>query len=1699
MPRERLTILHVSGPRFSSNASTMPRSALFGQLHRDIAEIGNRHGLYPDLLIVTGDLADAGLPGEYRQATEFLGALAGSAGIPRRNVAIVPGSHDVNQLACAAHFLTQESLQQKPIPPYFPKWSPFVVAFEEFYAGVGGAAFTPDEPWALFEMPDLGVVVAGMNSTIAETHRDEDRYGQVGAAQLRWFARRLAAYGDQGWLRLAAVNHIPITIAGSAGAGAVAGRGLRDADELDEILGESGLVNMLFSAHPDDSLQDSRPGDGLRSGVPVLAAASVGSAGRYRLITVRRNDFTVYDRRYAGGRWVSGAAGTAWGEHVSYRLTDVDAVFPVRDKKAADDRPRAQEAPPRLVAPYLEFLEEVKEATRTRFPDATVTARPEDGYLRVSHPVPGIGTEQSLVGIVDGELSEIAIEQFADGVHARFASANPLVRSELVYGGKAAAPQLVAQARRRGVVLRSFIEYQGLLDLRSLADAQRERLNSDRLYPAQLYVDQRYKVVSGGSHRDKIRTGLIDQAVQWLRADVARLVVVLGDFGRGKTSFLRQLARMLPTELPDVTPILVELRSLEKGPTLDDLLAQHLVRQGVEDVSQAKLRYMIESGRIALLFDGFDELELRVGYDHATDYLQTLLNSLTGRAKVVLTSRTQHFRSSEQVRTALGERVETRTGGRVVVLEDFTESQILKFLTNLYDGDGARARRRFELIKDMANLLDLTRNPRMLAFVAQLDEKRLRAVGAEGGRISAAELYEEIIDYWLANEEQRQRHRRGLAWLSKDERFAVCTRLALRLWRSKELAASLRDLSAEVTATLTRLAERGFSDEQAAHSIASGSLLVRTDEDAFNFVHQSIMEWLVAADAARDLTDDGPATEVLRTRQMSRLMSTFFADLAGHPAARKWAAETLADQQSPDAAKQNALAVWTQLDPDDRVPGAPPDLQNLVGVDMRNQDLNGRDLRHASLRGANLHGMRLNGTDLTGADLTDTDFTDVVMIKGSLRDATITNSRWDRAVILGVEGVESLAGAPELNGVAIAGRDRVEAVVEPSSEKARCVAFSADGALIAYGSGSLVKITDTATGAVLGILRGHEDTVNAVAFSPDGSLIATASDDQTARTWDTASGTQRTTLTGHDGAVTAVAFSPDSTLIATASDDRTARTWGRTGGSPRTTFTGHDEAVVAVTFAPDGALLVTSSRDNTARTWDVVTGTQRTTLTGHAKCVNSVVFSPDGSLIATASDDRTARTWDTATGNERTTLTGHADAVQGIIFSPDGSLIATASDDQTARTWDTATGTQRTTLTGHNGAVTAVAFSPDSTLIATASDDRTARTWDTASGTQRTTLTGHNGAVTAVAFSPDSTLIATASDEPVARTWSTATGTPRNAFRHDGWVTAVAFSPDNTLIATASTDRTVRTWETATGTQRNMLTGHNGVVTAVAFSPDGTLIATASTDHTALLWETTMGIPRSAVTGHNGAVTAVAFSPDSTLIVTASDDRTARIWDVATGTQLRALTGHHGSITSVAFSPDGALIATASNDCTVRIWSQTGTDSSARIPLPRRSLLFTVRGHRGPVRDTVFSPDGSLLATTSDDGTARIWEVTDGSLQAVLNSYDGPLTAAGFSPYGTLLAIGSRAGTIRIWHLASETIVATLVPLLDGGYATLLPDGRYKLDGDPAERLWWTMKLCRFAPGELDLYIPEIEKLSPDAAIQLGAPQPTPRPQPGSP
>ena len=63
-----------------------------------------------------------------------------------------------------------------------------------------------------------------------------------------------------------------------------------------------------------------------------------------------------------------------------------------------------------------------------------------------------------------------------------------------------------------------------------------------------------------------------------------------------------------------------------------------------------------------------------------------------------------------------------------------------------------------------------------------------------------------------------------------------------------------------------------------------------------------------------------------------------------------------------------------------------------------------------------------------------------------------------------------------------------------------------------------------------------------------------------------------------------------------------------------------------------------------------------------------------------------------------------------------------------------------------------------------------------------------------------------------------------------------------------------------------------------------------------------------------------------------------------------------------------------------------------------------------------FSPDGTLLATTSTDGTARLWDPATGQHRTTLTGHTDWVRAVAFSPDGTLLATTSRDGTARLWE-----------------------------------------------------------------------------------
>ena len=117
----------------------------------------------------------------------------------------------------------------------------------------------------------------------------------------------------------------------------------------------------------------------------------------------------------------------------------------------------------------------------------------------------------------------------------------------------------------------------------------------------------------------------------------------------------------------------------------------------------------------------------------------------------------------------------------------------------------------------------------------------------------------------------------------------------------------------------------------------------------------------------------------------------------------------------------------------------------------------------------------------------------------------------------------------------------------------------------------------------------------------------------------------------------------------------------------------------------------------------------------------------------------------------------------------------------------------------------------------------------------------------------------------------------------------------------------------------------------------------------------------------------------------------------------------------MAIAPDGTWLATASDDGSVRIWDPATGQQRA-----------TLTGHTGEVSAVAIAPDGTWLATASDDGTVRIWDPATGRRRATLTGHTSYVRAVAVAPDGTWLATAGNDGTVRIWDLATGGISAVM-------------------------------------------------------------------------
>jgi len=195
-------------------------------------------------------------------------------------------------------------------------------------------------------------------------------------------------------------------------------------------------------------------------------------------------------------------------------------------------------------------------------------------------------------------------------------------------------------------------------------------------------------------------------------------------------------------------------------------------------------------------------------------------------------------------------------------------------------------------------------------------------------------------------------------------------------------------------------------------------------------------------------------------------------------------------------------------------------------------------------------------------------------------------------------------------------------------------------------------------------------------------------------------------------------------------------------------------------------------------------------------------------------------------------------------------------------------------------------------------------------------------------------------------------------------VWSLCWSVDGERVVSGSDDGTIRVWDVESGDTvlGPIKTGHK--VYAVIYSPDTTKIATGGYNENALkIWDAKTGNLLSTIK-HDFIVYSFAWTSDQKKLITGSYT-SIRIFDTATWQQIAILEGHTHNILCLSLFQNGRLLASVSDDGTARLWN---LDTNLPVGPP---LLQ----HGDSVRSAALSNDGKLLVTSCADKNAYVWDI----------------------------------------------------------------------------------------------------------------------------
>ncbi len=491
----------------------------------------------------------------------------------------------------------------------------------------------------------------------------------------------------------------------------------------------------------------------------------------------------------------------------------------------------------------------------------------------------------------------------------------------------------------------------------------------------------------------------------------------------------------------------------------------------------------------------------------------------------------------------------------------------------------------------------------------------------------------------------------------------------------------------------------------------------------------------------------------------------------------------------------------------------------------------------------------------------------------------------------------------------------------------RPLCFSVDGQLLACASPintegitDFIAVWDAKSSKQIATLKGPTALVHSLDFSPCGKLLAAGDASATVHEWDIFTGKQ-VQVASIRSRVVIPAYSTSGILHAIGSSKTSITVWDVKHTEKLNTFKNH-ENIRDIRFskgtASNGSVtkpVVVFSDTRTINVWTLDTEHIIASIFRDPYRPDFLIFSSDSQTLASGGWE-VATCWDVTQKQSRQIMICPEACIRSIDIRPDGNIRALGNIRNTLKVWDVETNETVATITKHKKYVSAATFAPTSEHWASADIEGKLYIWD--SKGKQTALSGHTNSIETLAFHPSGQQLISGSRDGTALLWDVASGEV---------LTVLPLTQLDAELYLGDSHQKQRLMRIQDSRARRGDTIYPSVeIKTIAFSPCGNIIA-GGLNWEIRLWDATTYDIRTAILLPRECQRpyALAFSPSGQYLISGSwwagtEKVSIRLWDITTCENIHTFWGHPTDIQDLAFSPDGTLLASGSYDGTILLW-----------------------------------------------------------------------------------------------------------------------------------------------------------------------------------